>query len=102
MDTYKLLPFTFFFIRVFVSFKITKTKKRQQKAEKLQAKETEHVVRQKAVAYALRVTDILNTVGDDDKENFRNGHEGATVRMLKFVVVVVVVFYSVVYFIFRN
>lgn len=69
------------FTSLFFSFKIAKARKRQQRLEKQQAKEAEHVARQKAVAYTLRVTDMLNNVGDEDKENFRSGSEGATVRL---------------------
>lgn len=61
--------------------KIAKLSKRQQKAEKLQAKEAEHVARKKAVAYTLRVTDMLVNVGDEDKDNFKAGNEGAAVSL---------------------
>jgi len=47
--------------------------------EKVQAKETELVARQKIVVYTLRATDMLNSLGTEDKENFRTGKEEAAV-----------------------
>ena len=32
--------------------------------------------------YMLRVVDMLNSMGDADKENFRNGINGASVSVL--------------------
>lgn len=48
--------------------------------EKQQAKEAEHDAKQRAVKYTMRVTDMLNNVGEVDKGNFRSGSEGAVVR----------------------
>ena len=58
---------------------LAKVRKRQQKQERAQAKEAELVTRQKAVVYTLRVADMLNSLGAEDKENFKTGSEDAAV-----------------------
>ena len=54
-------------------------RKRQQRVEKQQAKEAEREAEKKAVSYTIRVQDMLNSIGDEDKENFRTGSNGAVV-----------------------
>lgn len=57
-----------------------KSRKRQQKLAKQQARDTERDAQKRAVLYTLRVQDMLNSMGDVDKENFRAGSNGAVVR----------------------
>ena len=57
-----------------------KSRKKQQKADRLAAKESEREAEKRAVVYTLRVQDILNNMGEEDKENFRSGSNGAVVR----------------------
>lgn len=59
-------------------FQYQKYRKRQQRQERAQAKEAE----KKVVSYTLRVQDMLNNIGDEDKENFRNGAAGAVVSKM--------------------
>ena len=48
--------------------------------EKQQAKEAERVAKQQAITYTMRVTDMLISMEEEDKDNFRTGSEGAVVR----------------------
>lgn len=56
-----------------------KSRKRQQKIAKQQARDTEREAQKRAVLYTLRMQDMLNSMGEVDKENFRNGANGAVV-----------------------
>lgn len=56
-----------------------KSRKRQQKLAKQQARDTERDAQKRAVLYMLRVQDMLNSMGESDKENFRAGANGAVV-----------------------
>ncbi len=57
-----------------------KSRKRQQKADRLAARESEKEAERKAVVYTLRIQDLLTNMGDEDKDNFRTGTNGALVR----------------------
>lgn len=61
-----------------------KIRKRQQRLERQQAKEAEHEAEMKVVTYTLRIQDMLNAFGDEDKDNFRTGTEGAVVSRLRY------------------
>ncbi len=63
-------------------FQYQKYNKRQQRLERQQAKEAERKAEIKAVSYTIRVQDMLNLMGDDDRENFRTGSDGAVVSLL--------------------
>ncbi|XP_064400637.1 caprin-1-like isoform X2 [Halichondria panicea] len=54
-----------------------KSRKRQQKADRLAARESEKEAERKAVVYTLRIQDLLTNMGDEDKDNFRTGTNGA-------------------------
>ena len=58
-----------------------KYRKRQQKLDKQLAKESEHENEKKVVSYTIRVQQMLNSMGDDDMENFRTGSDGAIVSL---------------------
>ena len=57
-----------------------KSRKRQQRLEKLQQKEAEREAQRRTATYTLSVQDLLNSIGEEDKENFRTGNNGAVVR----------------------
>ena len=57
-----------------------KSRKRQQKVDRLAARESEKEAERRAVVYTLRIQDLLTNMGDDDKDNFRTGTNGALVR----------------------
>ena len=47
--------------------------------EKQQAKEAERVAKQQAVVYTMRMMDMLNAFGDEVRESFKTGSQGAVV-----------------------
>lgn len=60
-------------------FQYQKFRKRQQRQEKVQAKEAEREAEKKAVCYTIRMQELLNCFGEEDRENFRTGSNGAVV-----------------------
>ena len=56
-----------------------KARKKQQRLEKQQQKDVERDAQRRAASYTLRVQDILNSMDDEAKENFRTGSGGAVV-----------------------
>lgn len=54
-----------------------KSRKKQQKADRQAARESEKEAERRAVMYTLRVQDILTNMGENDKDNFRSGSNGA-------------------------
>ncbi len=63
-----------------IPMQFQKSRKRQQKADRLAARESEKEAERKAVVYTLRIQDLLTNMGDEDKDNFRTGTNGALVR----------------------
>ena len=56
-----------------------RARKKQQRVERQQQKDSERDAQRKSVKYTLIVQDVLNSMDDEAKENFRSGANGAVV-----------------------
>lgn len=56
-----------------------RARKKQQRVERQQQKDSERDAQRRSIKYTLLVQDVLNSMDDEAKENFKSGANGAVV-----------------------